>query len=102
MSPWMSYENGLTIGEKGSENGTIICDEEYLECCRITLEKTNRIPYSITCGIYGFMCHTTFAGTKQEAQEKYECMKSEMKDFIDAERDETTDISWLVNFVKRW
>ena len=102
MRLWISYENGLTIGKKGSENGIIICDEEYLESCRITLEKTNPIPYSITCGIYGFMCHTAFAKTKREAKEKYECMKGELKDFIDAETDEITATSWVENFVERW
>ena len=33
------------------ENGKIIFDEEYEDSCRITLEKTKPIPYSITCGV---------------------------------------------------
>ena len=39
-------------GEKGSENGIILKDEEYKRSCRITLEKSPRY-YCITCGIYG-------------------------------------------------
>ena len=40
MKNWILYENGSTIGKKGSEDGEIICDEEYENSCRITLEKT--------------------------------------------------------------
>lgn len=102
MKNWILYENGSTIGKKGSENGKIICDEEYFGSCRITLEKTKPIPYSITCGVYGLMCHTAFASTELEAKEKYECMKKELKGFIDANTEEADDIDWVENFVGKW
>jgi len=102
MEHWILYENGLTIGKKGSENGKIIYDEEYFGSCRITLEKTNPIPYSITCGVYGLMCHTAFASTELEAKEKYECMKKELKNFIDADTEETEEIIWIESFIGKW
>ena len=102
MQNWILYENGSTIGKIGSENGKIICDEEYENSCRITLEKTKQIPYSITCGVYGLMCHTVFAKTELEAKEKYECMKRELKDFIDSYTQETDEVIWVESFVEKW
>lgn len=102
MESWILYENGSTIGKKGSENGKIICDEEYLGSCRITLEETKSIPYSITCGVYGLMCHTAFSKTELDAKEKYECMKKELKDFIDADIEETDEVNWVESFVEKW
>lgn len=102
MKEWTLYENGLTIGQTGSENGRILCDEEYQDACRITLEKTRPIPYSITCGIYGFMCHTDFASTEPQAKETYECMKKELKEFIDAGADEASAVEWVEGFVEKW
>lgn len=57
---WKNYNYGATIGRKGSENGTILKDEEYNDLCRITLEKCSRY-YAVTCGIYGELVHTAFA-----------------------------------------
>ena len=102
MQNWILYENGSTIAKIGSENGKIICDEEYEKSCRITLEKTKQIPYSITCGVYGLMFHTVFAKTELEAKEKYECMKRELKDFIDTDTEETDAINWVECFVEKW
>ena len=102
MKEWTLYENGLTIGQTGSENGRILCDEEYQNTCRITLEKTEPIPYSITCGIYGFMFHTAFASTKPQAKETYEGMKRELKEFIDTDADEASAVEWVERFVEKW
>ena len=102
MKNWILYENGSTVGEPGSENGKIICDEEYADSCRITLEKTKPIPYSITCGVYGLMCHTTFVATEAQAKDIYECMKKELKEFIDMYTDETDAVSWVEHFVEKW
>ena len=102
MQNWILYENGSTIGKIGSENGKIICDEEYENSCRITLKKTKPIPYSITCGVYGLMCHTVFAKTELEAKEKYECMKRELKNFIDTDTEEADAINWVECFVEKW
>ena len=102
MKKWILYENGTTIGKAGSESGRILRDETYQDTCRITLEKTNPIPYSITCGIYGFMCHTAFASTEPQAKETYECMKKELEAFIDADTDEAYAVEWVERFVEKW
>lgn len=70
-------------GEKGSENGLIIFDEEYKGACRITLEKCPKY-YAITCGVYGAMVHTTFCN-EEESTSKFEEMKKELADFVDKE-----------------
>lgn len=99
---WDAVEKGKTIGQKGSENGCIIADEEYKNSCRITIEKDGAIaPYSITCGIYGMMCHTAFAKDEAEAINKYRKMKEELQVFIDSDyNDESCD--WCEQFVSRW
>ena len=78
-------------GEKGSENGIILKDEEYKRSCRITLEKCPCY-YGITCGVYGSMVHTAFAGESDDLA-KYEAMKKELGDFIDRDvnEDEASD-----------
>ena len=52
---WNKYQDGATIGEKGTENGEVIIDEEDVDGARITLEQNcwHSIPYAITMGIYG-------------------------------------------------
>ena len=56
---WVAVENGATIGTLGSEGGVIERDEEHADGARITIEQGGTIaPYSITCGIYGWMFHT--------------------------------------------
>jgi len=69
-------------GDTGSEGGIVLADEEYKEECRITLEKCERY-HAITCGVYGDMVHTTFCNM-EEAESKYEAMKAELKEFVDA------------------
>ena len=61
----------ITIGRKGSENGTILKDEEYNDLCRITLEKCSRY-YAVTCGIYGELVHTAFADDGDIGSKGYE------------------------------
>ena len=97
---WYLFSGGSTIGKPGSENGTIITDEEYKNSCRITLEKTIRpAPYSITCGVYGLMCHTAFAGSEFDAKNMYENMKQELQKFIDSAEDGD---DWCEKFVFKW
>lgn len=81
---WTSLYIAGTIG---SEGGIVLADEEYKQACRITLEKCEKY-YAITCGIYGAMAHTAFAG-EEDHQAKYDAMKAELRDFID--RDTTSD-----------
>jgi hypothetical protein len=73
---WNSFDNGGTIGAKGSEEGVILRDEEHDRGSRITLERDADVaPFAITCGIYGSMFHTTFASDAAEANSKYDEMK---------------------------
>lgn len=98
---WNQIKNGETIGQIGSEGGTILVDDEYRGCCRITLEKDGvTAPYSITCGIYGLMVHTAFSGGKVDAETQYEEMKKELQIFVDS--DGTDDTSFCERFVNKW
>lgn len=67
-----AYEEGATLGERGSENGIIIRDDEHEQGARITLEREARhAPFVITCGVYGWMLHTRFFGSEAEAVGDY-------------------------------
>lgn len=96
---WHQVDGGGTIGQTGSEGGYILLDESMDGFCRITLEKGGFIaPYGITCGIYGQMVHTAYAGDLTEAQQKYENMKRDLAAFSDAE----DDSDWCVRFAAKW
>lgn len=80
---WEPFDQEKTLGSRGSENGTILLDEEYVDGARITLEENGYQPYAITCGIYGMMfVLTTFASTLAEAKEKYESMKYDLSEYF--------------------
>jgi hypothetical protein len=80
---WATIDNGATIGTRGSEDGVIERDEEHPGGARITIERDGTIaPFSITCGVYGWMCHTGFFGTAEEAGETFEAMKVELGNIL--------------------
>jgi hypothetical protein len=67
---WKVFENGNTLGNQGSEGGTIISDFENVNGARITLEKDcGRIPFGITFGVYGIMFHTHYESDILNANE---------------------------------
>ena len=73
---WTAFEDGKSLGERGSEGGTVRRDEEHDFGARITLEEGGSIaPWSITCGIYGWMVHTRFFGLAEEGNLEFERMK---------------------------
>jgi hypothetical protein len=81
---WLVFEQGRTLGQIGSEEGCILRDEEYKAEARITLEKNGRIaPFSITCGIYGWMFHTRFFSTLPEAEMAYIQMQEAITTIVD-------------------
>ena len=81
---WYQFNNGKSIGHRGSENGIVIRDEEHAGGARITLEQGGgTAPLAITCGIYGWMVHTRFFGAESEAQTDFENMKAELNKIID-------------------
>ena len=76
---WHPIEEGATIGRPGSEDGITIRDDEHPLGARITLEeKCRHCPFTITCGIYGWMCHTRFLGDLETAEKNYHEMKNEL------------------------
>jgi len=80
---WEQTDSGNTLNTKGSEEGTIIFDQEYNELMRITIEKgTRNAPFSITVGIYGLFFHTIFANTKDQAFEHLDSMKRDMLEIL--------------------
>ncbi|WP_439152574.1 hypothetical protein [Winogradskyella sp.] len=84
MSSWISFDDGKTIGTKGSENGLIISDEEHLNGARITLEeKAFDAPYAITFGIYGVLFHTNFLDNLEKSKAKYNLLKKKIESIIE-------------------
>jgi hypothetical protein len=80
---WEPFEAGGTIGQEGSENGTIIRDEKHLWGARITLERsTPTAPFAITCGVYRWMVHTRFFSTEAEAGSQFDAMKAALTEII--------------------
>jgi len=82
-SEWHPFENGSTIGQPGSEQGVTVRDEEHSLGARITLERAaGSAPFAITCGIYGWMLHTRFFGSEDEANAQYVLMKSALNELM--------------------
>jgi hypothetical protein len=83
-SVWYPFDNGSTLGQKGSENGTILRDEEHPLGARITLERDGSIaPLAITCGIYGWMVHTRFFSQEAVASSQFGQMRNALADLLE-------------------
>jgi hypothetical protein len=66
---WKLFDNGATVGQRGSEGGVIVCDEVHEAGARATLERDcGSAPWTVTCGIYGWFFHTRFLGSEAEAE----------------------------------
>jgi hypothetical protein len=83
MSDWYLFDEGRSIGLKGSEDGIILRDEEHSYGARITLERVGYRSFSITCGIYGWMVHTRFFADELAAQNSFEEMKNGLAKILD-------------------
>ena len=94
------WKDLLPLGERGSENGIVLLDEEYKESCRITLEKCPRW-YAITCGVYGAMFHTVFCN-EDDYNEIYKAMKEELAAFIDRETTEKEESDFYWYFTNKY
>jgi hypothetical protein len=80
---WDVFDKGETIGKAGSENGTIMRDEEHSLGARITIERdAESAPFAITCGIDGWMVHTRFFSSEAEATEQFESMKTALAQIL--------------------
>ncbi len=77
---WYPVNGGATIGAAGSEDGTVVLDEEHPAGTRITLEKqtAHRVPWAITCGVYGWMVHTRFFDDEASARTELTAMKRDL------------------------
>lgn len=98
---WVSYESEDEIG---SEGGWIVRDEQIMGICRITMEMgIEREVYSVTCGVYGIMLHTAFAGDYDLGVEKYEGMKRDLEECAHLLEDDGFDVcDWCEEFVSKW
>lgn len=80
---WIQFDDGASVGQVGSEDGTILRDEEHVDGARITLEGDGTIaPFSITSGVGGWMVHTSFLGTRREAETEFDRMKTELASIL--------------------
>ncbi len=80
---WAAFDDGNSLGTSGSEGGTIRRDEEHDLGARITLEEGGSVaPWSITCGIYGWMFHTRFFGSEENGNHEFDQMKIGLEDVL--------------------
>jgi hypothetical protein len=108
---WTAFDDGQSLGTRGSEGGTVRRDEEHDLGARITLEEGASIaPWSITCGIYGWMFHTRFFGSEEEGNREFEQMKVGLEEVLqviplmdDATPEKMSAVSSAIEaFVKRF
>lgn len=97
LNLWNTFDNGSTIGTKGSESGVIIIDVEYSLGARITIEKnTDVAPRAITLGIYGNLMHTFYCDDMPfTADKNYRWFKRKIEDFFRIEQDDNKSINQL-------
>lgn len=81
------FDNGSAVGERGTEGGVIVKDEELDNSARITLEKLSNGDYALTCGVYGTFFHTAWF-ENADALSKYEQMKSDLEVILSQENDD--------------
>ncbi|HZF12477.1 MAG TPA: hypothetical protein VFE33_27115 [Thermoanaerobaculia bacterium] len=80
---WKPFDSGRSLGGRGSEGGVILLDDEHVDGARITIERGgSTAPFSITCGVYGWLAHTRFFGTEAEAQKECAEMKVALTDLL--------------------
>src|ERR1700733_10767229 len=80
---WQPFDEGRTIGTRGSEEGSIVVDEEHSLGGRLTLERNAVVaPFAITCGIYGWMMHTRYLSNEDEAVRAVGPMKNALDQIL--------------------
>jgi hypothetical protein len=80
---WYPFQTGATLGQKGSEAGIILRDDEHPLGSRSTIERDGHTPFAITCGIYGWMVHTRFFSLEHEANAEYDSMKCALAELLE-------------------
>lgn len=105
---WTSFENGGTLGQRGSEEGKTIRDDEHSLGARLTLERDTQIaPFAITCGIYGWVVHTRFFSTEAEANSEFDKMRASLDKILSSLSDpnyseQNATISAIEKFVAEY
>ena len=90
------------MGQRGSESGLIMLDEEHPSGIRITLERNGvTAPFSITCGVYGVLIHTRFFGAESQARDDFASMKMGLVDIATMPDDSDFDAG-VDAFLKRY
>jgi hypothetical protein len=80
---WNDFNQGKSIGTRGSENGLVLRDEEHESGARVTFEQGGyTAPFSITCGIYGWMMHTCFFSIQHDAEVAFGVIKDELVEIL--------------------
>lgn len=86
-----------TAGQTGSEGGRILCDEEYGDACRITLEDCgDRL--AVTCGVYGAFVHTAYCNDVAV----YAAMKCELEQFLQTNTTADEEIAFYESFAAKY
>ena len=94
---WQLFQNGKTLGEHGSEQGTLICDEEHIGGARITLEQdVGGGLFAITSGLYGWMVHTRFFSAEQEGRSAFQAMRAALADLVNRQTTIDDDGSGMI------
>lgn len=80
---WHPFAEWTTIGIPGSEEGITLLDEEHDLGARIALERdcAYGVPFTVTCGIYGWFFHTRFVGSEEAAE--YAAMRQALAAILD-------------------
>ena len=81
---WYAFEDGASIGQPGTEGGEIVRDDEHPWGARITLERgAAAVPFAITCGIYGWMMHTRWLPTLDQAESEFDQMRDAISEIME-------------------
>ncbi len=105
MNKWAIFNRGLTIGATSAEGGLILSDEEMPDGARITLKRGSNF-VSVSLNIYGWMDHTRFFASNDDAMREYRAMKPAAVAVLDIINSEgVSDIKiWeaISDFVRRF
>lgn len=105
MNKWTIFNRGLTIGATSAEGGLILSDEEMHDGARITLKRGSNF-VSVSLNIYGWMDHTRFFASNDDAMREYRAMKPAAVAVLDIINSEgVSDIKiWeaISDFVRRF
>lgn len=105
MNKWTIFNRGLTIGATSAEGGLILSDEEMPDGARITLKRGSNF-VSVSLNIYGWMDHTRFFASNDDAMREYRAMKPAAVAVLDIINSEgVSDIKiWeaISDFVRRF